>query len=399
MADGGRVDRWTTAVLLVALLGAIALLSVALPGRFPATAADSVNSDAANGGIGTDPSPSATKLRLRFKGMELEILGIALFSILAILARVRLHSAKENSVAHASRLGSYILFVATIATAGVIWVIHDGGFNRVLRVPAQYWLAAGAILAIVVISARWRVVGVSRQTLGDLVLLARSPATWAVAGLITLLILTQTSPQARSSAPMGAAFVRWFVSQPRVELPDRFRPDDGVSLVTFIDYQCPACRSAARYYAGLLDELNRTYPGAITFWTVDFPLDSECNSVVSLPSHLAACEAAAAVRLLRRDGRPSESSASMEQWLWSNQAQLSRQGVFDAFRRLRPDEPLEPKYGLLEEIRRDVLLGQKLGVRGTPTYLLNGVRLPFVPAVNLRAAIEYELQARNLKTR
>lgn len=47
-------------------------------------------------------------------------------------------------------------------------------------------------------------------------------------------------------------------------------PDNKVTVVEFLDYQCPAC---AGYYMNITKKLEKDYAGRITFVTRNFPLE------------------------------------------------------------------------------------------------------------------------------
>ena len=62
-------------------------------------------------------------------------------------------------------------------------------------------------------------------------------------------------------------------------------------------------------------------------------------------------------------------------------------------------EDYDAKYAsTLEKVRADSQFGSKLGVNGTPTFYLNGIKLPSVRTAHLEEAFVYELQkARSLR--
>ena len=47
---------------------------------------------------------------------------------------------------------------------------------------------------------------------------------------------------------------------------------------------------------------------------------------------------------------------------------------------------------VVAKVHEDSLLGTKLGVSGTPTFYLNGIKMPSVRASHFDAAIAYELK-------
>ena len=46
----------------------------------------------------------------------------------------------------------------------------------------------------------------------------------------------------------------------------------------------------------------------------------------------------------------------------------------------------------LESVRADVQLGQKLGVQGTPTFFLNGIKLPSLRPAYFDAALDWAVR-------
>jgi hypothetical protein len=57
------------------------------------------------------------------------------------------------------------------------------------------------------------------------------------------------------------------------------------------------------------------------------------------------------------------------------------------------DSEFDSRYPqMLEAVRLDVQLGQKVGVSGTPTFFINGIRLPGMRPAAFDAVIAYELK-------
>jgi protein-disulfide isomerase len=193
-----------------------------------------------------------------------------------------------------------------------------------------------------------------------------------------------------SAAPQAAIqqLEEWLSKQPRVPI---VAPGDGaaVVIVKFNDYQCPPCRQTFLEYKPVLAKFQQQQPGKVKFITKDFPLEPECNSSTPNELHPAACEAAAAVRLAREKGKAD----AMEDWLFANQPSLTGPGVREAARTVGGVGDLDARYAaMLELVRGDVAQGVQLGVRGTPTFFMNGIRLPGLPAAFFEAAIAWELR-------
>jgi hypothetical protein len=143
----------------------------------------------------------------------------------------------------------------------------------------------------------------------------------------------------------------------------------------------------------VIAEAYDSYGERFGFMRVDFPLESECNPSLLVGRgrglHPAACEAAAAVRFTRNEAPSREEE--LIAWLWSNQEKLTREMIFQ---RLTQEFELDltPRYqDLVASIALEAAEGRKLRVSGTPTFFLNGRRLPPVSATALTAAIAYEM--------
>lgn len=162
-----------------------------------------------------------------------------------------------------------------------------------------------------------------------------------------------------------------------------------VVIVKFNDYQCPPCRQTFELYGPIKDKWNAQAPGRVKFITRDFPLEPECNASVQSGVHVAACEAAGAVRIARSVGKAEE----MERWIFARQASLTASMVKDGLEAVTGISDFDARYAtVLPAIKSDTALGASLGVGSTPTFFINGVRVPggINPKI-LDYVIEYEL--------
>ncbi|MEZ5292140.1 MAG: vitamin K epoxide reductase family protein [Vicinamibacterales bacterium] len=163
----------------------------------------------------------------------------------------------------------------------------------------------------------------------------------------------------------------------------------AVVLVKFNDYMCPPCGQTFAEYKPVLAKWAKEYPGKLKFVTKDFPLDPECNKYAPGGSHMASCEAAVAVRLAREHGK----AAQMEDWLFANQPTLTPASVKEAARVIGEVTDFDARYPkTLELVRGDIEQGAQLTVQGTPTFFMNGIRLPGLRGAFLDAAIALEMK-------
>src|SRR5438132_2605277 len=181
-------------------------------------------------------------------------------------------------------------------------------------------------------------------------------------------------------------FNKWIDSQPRVSVPV---PANGaqVLIVKFNDYQCPSCRQAYMEYKGIVAKYQND--PKVRFVTMDFPLDSECNTA---GIHPAACEAAAAVRMAKARGKGPE----MEEYFFSNQEKMTPTWVKDSVRKIANVTDFDAQYPkVLEQVKADATLGRQLDVQGTPTFFVNGIKVNTLRPVFFEALIEHELKKEN----
>jgi protein-disulfide isomerase len=140
--------------------------------------------------------------------------------------------------------------------------------------------------------------------------------------------------------------------------------------VKFSDYMCPACRQTYEWYKPVLGKY--LAGGQVKYVVKHYPLESECNPSVTA-NHSASCEAAAAVIMARAKG----TAQTLEQWVFTNQLTLTPDSVKKAARDVGGIQDFDAQYAkVLPEVRADAELGGKLGITSTPTFYINGRKLP-----------------------
>lgn len=247
------------------------------------------------------------------------------------------------------------------------------------------------------------------RALGDLRLLFRTPPALAAAvafviaagaavawfpgqSVATVSAEAAAGEQAPAAAVLSAdviaKFEAYLAEQPRVPM---LVPNEGaaVLVVKFNDYQCPPCRQTFMEYKPIFAKWAKQQPGKVRYVTRDYPLERECNAFVGQDLHPAACEAAVAVRLAREKGKAD----AMEDWLFANQPSLSTAGVKSAVRTVAGVTDFDARFAAtLELVKADIAQGNGLQVSGTPTFFMNGMRLPGLRAEFFDAAIAWELR-------
>jgi uncharacterized membrane protein/protein-disulfide isomerase len=331
-------------------------------------------------------------------GVPVALLGALWYvSVLLVLAGAQWGwaSLRENA-------SGYVFLLSTVGLGFVIYMAYASLvlLKIVCLVCVVTYFAVAALFILSGIRTSYPMLTIPRRLLQDAKAAVASPAALS---LILVFLVGATAalaffPRAgAAAAPADQAavgdrqseFVRYWESQPRTQLP----VDAGgaaVVIVRFADYQCPYCVQSHKDYKPVIARFNAQYPGAVRLVEKDYPLEGECNPKSPGGAHVAACEAAAAVRAARAKGR----GEAMEDWLVDNYQTLTPASVRTAVREVGGVTDFDAQYpSLLNLVKNDVALGSILGVMRTPTFFINGVKVEGALAVPyLEMAIQLELK-------
>jgi uncharacterized membrane protein/protein-disulfide isomerase len=331
--------------------------------------------------------------------------GGAIWSALVLLLSA--YGMRKPASESAKRSAGYVFLLGTVGLAAVFYFAYTSFFVLQTLCPICLTMYV-SIVAIFVISAMaaGSLSDLPRRLTTDLTGLRSNPtaatlaAVWLVASIALIVFFPtqqQVSAQAQAEEPVLeaispdelAAWHAWWDKQMPVSEPI-VRPsgDVKVLVVKFNDFQCPACRVAYNAYNSIFTKYERQYPKAFEFENKDFPLESECGSG---NAHPFACESAAAVRIAHEKGKDKE----LEQWLFATQDEFSRDHIKEGLQRVTgvTGAEYEQRYPkLIADIRAEARIGQRLGVDSTPTFYVNGIRVPSLRPAYLDAAIAYLLQ-------
>jgi uncharacterized membrane protein len=336
--------------------------------------------------------------------------GGAIWSLLAfMLAAVGLKNPKSET---ASRVSGYLFVLATLGLASVFYFAYISFFVLKTACPICLTMYASVIGTFLLSATSAGPIGALPSRLGsDLASLVKNPvaAALAVVWLVVsagLVFAFPEPPQATSTASSGASsepavpvesltpeqraeWEAWLEAQPRASeaMPTG---STKVLVLKFNDYQCPSCRLAWVLYKDIIAKYEKTHPGVFVFENRDFPLETECGAF-SIP-HPAACEAAAAVRMAREKNKDREVEAALFE---KQSPSMTRDEVVSTLQQVAQisSADFDAKYAkTLESVRADVQLGQKLGVKGTPTFYLNGIQLPSLRPAYFDAALDWAIR-------
>ena len=336
-------------------------------------------------------------------GVPVALFGVIWFAFVLVLALLGMLAPAPVKAS----IPAYLFATTTIGLAVVLYMAYAAFF--VLKAVCVLCLTTyAAVIGLFIVSglssAMPPMTTLPRRFFADLRALLARPALLAIvivflAGAASAVAffpseasLRVHSAQQRAAQPVTAdqrtEFERYWESLPRTTVPV---PADGatVVIVKFTDMQCPACGATFFEARPVLSKWQSQYPGAIKYVAKDYPLQPECNANVLRPMHLAACDAAVAVRLARTRNK----GEALEEYFYSHQAMLSPATVREAAQSIAGVTDLDAQYPrVVEGVKADVGLGHLLGVRQTPTFFINGVKLEGATAQAIDLAIAYEMK-------
>jgi uncharacterized membrane protein/protein-disulfide isomerase len=344
-----------------------------------------------------------------FGGVPVAVFGMIFFAFVLVLIALCSRSATATR-----NLPGYIFASSTIGLAVVLYL----AYASFVILKAVCVLCVGTYAAVIGLfllsgsATRYPMTSLPNRALGDLRQLLRTPSALAAAAVFLVAagaavawfpgqsIATVSAdagagaPAEQVAAPVAlsaeqlAQFEAYLAQQPRVPL---VVPADGAAVVVvkFNDYQCPPCRQTYMEYKAVFAKYAKQNPGKVRYVTRDYPLERQCNANVSQDLHPSACEAAVAVRLAREKGK----AEAMEEWLFANQPTLTPEGVKAAVATVAGVTDFDARFAAtLELVKADIAQGAGLKVSGTPTFFMNGMRLPGMRAEAFDAAIAWELR-------
>ena len=339
---------------------------------------------------------------------------VALFGVLFFVLVLGLIAICTRSKSASSNLPGYVFALSTAGLAVVLYL----AYASFVVLKAVCVLCLGTYTAIVGLflvsgaASRYPMTSLPARAARDFGTLLRTPAALSAAlafvaaaaaaimffpseAVTAAAAVSGPAPaqQAQAAAPTASAtqmqqLEQYLAQQPRVPI---IVPTDGAAVVIlkYNDYQCPPCRQTYMEYKPVFAKWAQQAPGKVKFMTRDYPLEPQCNQFVPQEIHPAACEAAVAVRLAREKGK----AEAMEEWIFSNQQTLTPDSVKQGLRTVAGVTDFDARFPTtIQLVKADIATGGPLKVTGTPTFFMNGIRLPGLRAEFLDAAIAWELK-------
>lgn len=161
-------------------------------------------------------------------------------------------------------------------------------------------------------------------------------------------------------------------------------PDDKVTIVEFLDFECESCRA----FFPTMEQIREEYGDQITVAIRYFPLPSHTNAQIAAQAVEAAAEQGALEEMYQR------MFETQAEW---GESQDSKESLFVDFARdlglnMEQFEADLNDPETVERVTSDQEAGVSLGVQGTPTVFFNGEMLPGMPTYeDLKSRIDTAL--------
>ena len=152
--------------------------------------------------------------------------------------------------------------------------------------------------------------------------------------------------------------------------PTKGNPDAEIVMLEFSDFQCPSCKRMNL----TLKSLIKSYGNQILLVYKNFPLDNKCNPSMPGPMHQLACDMATLARCAGQygkfwqyhdlvfDNQQSASPALLRSW--AKEVGLNDEQIKTCL----------SSKSIIDKIRDDIQIANKLGVNSTPTFYINGYK-------------------------
>ncbi|MGE4094557.1 MAG: thioredoxin domain-containing protein [Candidatus Binatia bacterium] len=191
----------------------------------------------------------------------------------------------------------------------------------------------------------------------------------------------QTQASVRKVVSEGE-FSSWYNQRPRVTVTAAERHVKGlaqapVTVSEFVDFRCPSCARARE----VLKQVSEKYPEDVRIVFHHYPLDNECNSNLPRQVHVASCLASFASECAAEQGKFWEYAEIL---FTEQQREYSRPDL-EAYARsvgLNVDQfnTCMNSGQTKALVRKDIEEAERIGVKATPTLVVNGRLVEGLPS-------------------
>ena len=325
------------------------------------------------------------------RGVPVAAGGVVWSALVLLLAGYGMRNPRSEA---AGRAAGYVFLLSVIGLASVFYFAYASFFVLQKACPlcmAVYVSVVGIFLISSAMAhvARLAPVAASARTSARR---RSSPsamglgALWLLGSLALVALFPREAIRADRRGRGGAASVpletldqaqldewhKWIDAQPRVPEVVALTPAGvKVFVVKFNDYQCPACRMTYFAYKDIFAKYEASNPSDFRYETRDFPARRQVRR------RAAPCRTPAKRPWPCGWPRPrtppaaSSSRTGCSSARRASRADLIKQGLSE-IAQVNSFDAEYPKT--IEAIRADVKLGTSVGVNGTPTFFVNGIR-------------------------
>jgi hypothetical protein len=309
--------------------------------------------------------------RQRWADVPIEFFGIAAF---ASLASICWWARRRTSVPWPQ--WTFLLSATIIGVAGQILIA-----SRVTPLPLLVSVGLAVVTLIVASSQPLRLREMIRTdgpaTLKALFLEPSPRAFFLTFCCVTVMgaqVLHARLERVSTDHARARAFVNWFSAQ-RPPQDGALRSDTKLQVVVFTDYECPFSATQVPEIEATIRRVQAKVRPTIELVVRDFPLEAECNAMALKINHPVACEAAAAIRLVVAE-RGAAAGRDLAKRFYQVSGQLSPVLISSHLARLNLEAEFTRRYpALVQEIAAETREAQSMGITGTPTIFVNGIKL------------------------
>jgi protein-disulfide isomerase len=193
---------------------------------------------------------------------------------------------------------------------------------------------------------------------------------------------------APAPAAVDVEFLRYYNSRPLVTLRGQERHTKGptqalLTISEFVDFRCPQCARAREVFAQLLEG----NPNDIRLIFRHYPLDSECNPKLDQQVHPTSCTASIAAECAGEQGQFWEYA----ELLFADQKEYTRADLENHASKLKLDlgrfQSCLNEVNTKDLVRKDIEEAERIGVKATPTLVINGHLIEGLPAPHKLASL------------
>ena len=321
-------------------------------------------------------------------GIPLGVYGIAFFSSLLVFNVMRAAASRSGQVGRMASQTHAVMVLIGVAVSIVLAIISATSVKAFCLVCSGIYLV-NILMAVSMHMARAQLArpfSKGAVAVGGLIAFAITGVSgWSYTQFVATAKpaslnpqsaqgLTQSPPeQAIKAAGQGAARQIPLSRSPYSGAGEDYRYGNEQAKVVvqeFVDFQCPGCA----VLASTIKELKAKYGSRVLFVFRNYPLDGKCNHNINGTFHAHACAIATLARCAGQYGKfwdynelafSKQSEASAENAVkWAKSVGLAQDAI----------DTCQKSQDILNKLKDDVALADQLGVTGTPTLFINGVR-------------------------